>query len=191
MGGYNSGGHNRRGRPTVEQCSRLFLKGIKACGLLRPGAVGTAHLGEELLFEIHAFEDGMRLSLPHSRQQKFIRIEWHPRTFGGVQGYFLCPDCEGRCTSLLLFRGCLSCRKCWGFPYASQRSRRYDRLLLKARKAEASLRGLSPTQCIGMDPPPKPKGMHAVTYWRLIQPILRASDEFIIEASKRLGLKPL
>jgi hypothetical protein len=193
MGGYNSGGHNGRGCPTVDQCTRLRLQELKRCGLLRPGASGTASMGR-LVFEIRAHDDSLILTLARRGAPpgpaKFVGIEKHARAFGGFQGYFVCPDCQRRYTTLLLLGERVSCRKCCRLPYQSQRSRGFDRVLTKARKAEAFLRGISPDECIGMDPPPRPKGMHRATYRRLIQPIRRASEAFLQEAHRRLRLSP-
>jgi hypothetical protein len=145
-----------------------------------------------LVFEIRAHDDGLILTLARRGAPpgpaKFVDIEKHARAFGGFQGYFRCPDCRCRYTALILYGERFSCRRCYRLPYQSQRSRTYDRLLTKARKAEALLRGISPQECIGMDPPDRPKGMHRRTYMRLIQPILRASDEFVFEAARRFGV---
>lgn len=185
MGGYNSGGHNRKGRLTVEQCSRLRVSDLKSAGLLKPGIRGTGSIGDTVFLEICS----NKLRLRHTAGgEQSILIERHLRPFGGFQAYLICPYCGGRFTSLFLRRGSLGCRQCCRLSYQSQRLRSYDRLLRKACKAEAFLLGVSPENCVGMDAPPKPKGMRWETYSRLIQPILEASDRFSIEAARRFGV---
>lgn len=188
MGGYNSGGHNRQGRPTVERCTRLLVRELKASGLLQPGIQGTGSMGKDVALDVHSNESSatLRLRSTGGREQSIL-IEKHARPFGGFQGYFLCPDCNRRYTSLFLRQGRFACRRCYRLPYQSQRLRHYDRLLLKARKAEARLLGVSVNQCRGFDFPNRPKGMHYKTYETLITPIARACEGFNSECIQRFG----
>lgn len=182
MGGYNSGGHNHRGRPTVEQCRRLSIKEIKPAGILQPGTKAVWNIADDIHVDLSTYEGQIVLKVTDSRQQpsrvysKFVGVEKHRRPFGGFQHYFACPDCGRRCTCLFFYSCHFACRRCYRLPYQSQRLRTCFRLQAKARKVEALLSGESLDDCTGLDIPPKPKGMHTTTYERLILAIERAND---------------
>lgn len=190
MGGYNSGGHNRRGHPTTEQCSKLRIRDMKASGMLRPGTQGKADLGRGLCLLLESAEDGVTVELKRNKRicwSVYLAVENCPRPFGGAQAYFFCPKCGDRRTELFFYREWFLCRVCHRLPYQSQRLRGYERLLRRARKSEAALRGISENDCIGMDAPPRPKGMRRRTYWRLLEPILEAMNGFEAEVFRRFG----
>lgn len=86
---------------------------------------------------------------------------------GGHRKWFECPTCHGRCATVFLTLNDLTCRRCAGISYPSQRLSSEDRLRTRA---------FSIYQRLNVDYSrwprifgPKPRGMHWRTYRQLLQ----------------------
>ena len=102
-----------------------------------------------------------------------VEIEWTPCHYGGSRAWFRCParGC-GRRVAILYIGKFAFCRRCGQLAYESQREAPHDRALTRAQAIRMKLGGSGSMA----DPfPPKPKGMHWHTYWRLFK-IAEAAD---------------
>lgn len=83
--------------------------------------------------------------------------------FGGERQWLRCNSCGRRCR--IIYGGSLfRCRRCYDLKYETQYEQPWARVITKAQKVRMRLGGDG-----SMDDlfPPKPKGMHWQTYWRL------------------------
>lgn len=195
MGGLNSGGHNHNGRPVLEQCPCLRIGDLKRIGLLNFGAKASGCIGSFARVDFSTdYDDGIVLvmtdlrSSPGQSHSEFLGFQTrHLRTFGGFQAYFVCPGCSDLFTKLCFFRWRYRCRRCHRLQYLSQRQRSHDRTIERARRMEAKLTGLPPDVCTGLDgTPPRPKGMHRVTYEKIVTEFRRAEAAFYCSIPKRI-----
>ena len=83
--------------------------------------------------------------------------------FGSSRPWWFCPRCGRRCAILFGGRRFL-CRHCHDLRYRSQSETKSERLLRKAERIRARLGG---SGVVFDSFPPKPKGMHWRTYYRL------------------------
>jgi hypothetical protein len=104
-----------------------------------------------------------------------IRLAYTPCRYGGCRAWFRCPLCEERKAVLWLAGGLISCRRCQNLVYSSTREGALDRACRRAHRARARLGAGhgSPVVC-----PPKPNGMHWLTYLRYREQILRTAPLF-------------
>ena len=99
-----------------------------------------------------------------------VRLTCTPCNYGGQRPWFVCPGlrngmpCRRRIGKLYLAGKYFFCRHCHNLAYESQREDDSMRLLTKMRRIRKRLGGSSD---IWTRLPPKPKGMHWRTYWRL------------------------
>ena len=94
---------------------------------------------------------------------ELIPFEWTDTNFNGRRQWFVCLKCRGRCR--VLFGGSFyRCRKCYQLKYESQYEPSYARATTQRHNIRKRL-----GQAGSLDDPfpPKPKGMHWKTYWRL------------------------
>jgi hypothetical protein len=96
--------------------------------------------------------------------QQRVRLDYSACHFGGRRVWLVCPGCCGWAARLFFARSAFVCRRCCGFPYASQQESIRDRANRKARKIRNKL-GASPV--VGDPIYEKPKGMHWATFERL------------------------
>lgn len=95
-----------------------------------------------------------------------VLIVTTPAGFGGERRWLCCPSCARRCRVVYVGRYGPRCRKCYGLVYQSQREDALVRAQRRASRIVAQVIG----KRMDIDPdswPPKPKGMHWSTYWRL------------------------
>lgn len=87
--------------------------------------------------------------------------------YGGVRYWFICPvvTCSKRVAKLYLGDKVFACRHCYRLAYHSQRETKDDRATRKAEKIRAKLEWQPGILNLPGD---KPKGMHWLTYLRLI-----------------------
>ncbi len=96
----------------------------------------------------------------HSERIVIQRTRCH---FGGSRPWWFCPRCGRRCAILYGHHRFL-CRHCHGLRYRSQSESKAGRLLRRAEKIRARLGG---SGVVFGDFPPRPRGMHLRTYYRL------------------------
>ena len=182
MGGIGSG--NWRGAPQDTAFWRLDIDRLKRTDCLRPGLVsiswkrrGESVASIRLLFSAEL--DRVTLiyrSRSHGEEWEDIRdpipLDLTKPHFGGVRYWFICPGCKKR-RKVLYGRRLYRCRECQRLTYASQ----YDPFPQQPWKRAHEVRERLGGQAGFSYPfPPKPKGMHWKTYYRLQEEDWRAED---------------
>lgn len=123
-----------------------------------------------------------------------VEIDWTPCNYGGQRAWFVCPECGEKARKLYMKNSLFYCRKCNNLNYYSQQISKTDQLMDGIRekiyrvqkRLKAERNPLSHWE-------PRPKGMHFVTYQRLLQELRELQEEytkaFMFVASK-LGITP-
>jgi len=93
-----------------------------------------------------------------------IPLVWTQCHFRGWRPWFRCVRCDGRAGKLYKIGASLSCRRCLGLWYASQRRGAKSRRYLQALKLRLRLNGVA---SLNEPFPQRPKRMHQRTYDRL------------------------
>ena len=93
-----------------------------------------------------------------------VPLVWTPCHFGGLRPWFRCLRCNRRVGKLYNTGASLSCRRCLGLRYASQRRSAKSRQYLQALKLRLRLNGIA---SLNEPFPQRPKRMHQRTYDRL------------------------
>ena len=184
MGGFGSGGHNRR-RDYLEQFRKLDAAYLQKQGILTDGWRGhiswTTRSGDKPSISIDGERDSVlihyRARSDDADEWTPIRerfdIEWSPRHLGGAQAYFLCCRCNRRSRFLYLANLRFRCRTCHRLIHASSQEQPGNRATRKNQK----LRGkLGASLALG-DFVARPKGMHQRTYQRYLDRIHEAECE--------------
>jgi len=201
MGGIGSG-RRSTGAPRryVDECPWIDILELHHRGLLHPtsGAkfscslvlVGGVHDGDTAWCVNGRVElDTVVLSnsvVAESEDQgpleQRVHLEWTQCRFGGRRPWLLCPGrrtaqepCGRRVTRLYETARSFVCRRCNSLPYRSQWEDADTRLLTRAQRVRVRLGG---APFIGRPFPPRPKGMHRTTYFRLLR-IDRSANEVI------------
>ena len=176
MGGYGSGSHHTyTPRATVESRLGLDVRRLHRAGLLAPNTPGTSTWssnGRETGSISHAArgdDDGrataleLRYTVNGQPAYQRVELEWTPCHYGGARPWLRCPRCHRRVA--LLYAGArFYCRHCHDLAYESSRESAADRGI---RKAQNIRRRLGGSANLALPFPPKPKGMHWRTYYRL------------------------
>ena len=118
--------------------------------------------------------------------QRRLRVTWEPANLGGMRAWLHCssPGCSRRTGRLFLSDESLVCQLCAGLMYPSHAKPvpPHVKKLRRANKIRVRLGG----QTVFGDPlPPRPKGMHQLTYEKLcveLEELDRAEEERINEA---------
>lgn len=176
MGGCGSGRQAGHGL-AVDKCHEMHsidLAWLRRKKLLRPGCWST------LRWSRGGQETGsIRLSVVHggvqlSYRQRCRGDEWQDVSeivpvvetatqFGGCRSWFRCLACHRRCR--ILYGGAhFRCRRCMKLKYETQYEPPFARAATGALKIRERL---GSKDGIGDLFPPKPKGMHWRTYYRL------------------------
>jgi len=196
MGGYGSGDwQSWNAKPLVERCRSLDVRLWCREGRLYPGAdfsttwfnrdgklasmgvrVGHDQLSLQYQYQYHQGDndwEAIRDSIP---------LTWTPCNYGGRRPWFQCHGtvnrilCGRRVVKLYQRGRYFRCRTCHGLVYSAQRVPIADRPRERAGRIRMRLGG-SPS--IFAPFPPKPKGMHWKTYWRLEDKSEEAEREFL------------
>lgn len=117
-------------------------------------------------------------------------LAWVPCPFGGARLWLCCPGCGRHCATLFLGRYGFTCRTCADLNYQSTRERPMYKSINRADKLRRRL-GWVPGVAFGHGP--KPRGMHWVTFWRLVAEHDRCVGAWVsaLDASPILqGLRP-
>ncbi|MEQ3744981.1 MAG: hypothetical protein ABNH53_01930 [Henriciella sp.] len=195
MGGFNSGGHNRRHAVTIEDCRRLEAGKMQRAGAFAEGYSGgwkwTSKDGDVNTIRNRMVAGLLRLEFrfrriggPWQEVEQLIAIRYQPCQFGGETALFVCPVCNAPRRYLYSADARFLCRGCYRLPYASQRERDADRSARKARKLRRQLGvDVSPEMPIW----PKPKGMHWRTFEAIAQEIHRNEQVLMQHMGMLLG----
>jgi hypothetical protein len=175
MGGPGSGNRWRSSSATCEGYKRIDLKFLKEHGWLVPGcsySLNWNRHGEPsgsisykahkdfLILDFRVRDYGKEEWTP---VQQTVRFDYTPMHFGNQRQWLLCPKCHRRCR--ILYGGAqFFCRKCYRLKYQSQSEDSGQRAITRAQATRKRLGGFEAID----DPfPPKPKGMHWMTYYKL------------------------
>lgn len=177
MGGYNSGGHNRKydytGRykrldsfnygkyiPLLEQTGRESVESSISW-------TDGAEIGIDLAVDYL----GVRYKAGGEEIRERIYFEAVPNNYGGNRLYFTCPYCGRRSRIMHLHQRHFKCRVCARLNYRSQQASKGWELAVyrldKFLKVNFNITDLAPCDT-ELVTPPRPKGMHAQTYIKLI-----------------------
>lgn len=163
MGGYNSGGHNRK-RVTVEACVRLDAAMLRRAGLFdctQPAGwhwsydnrgrhtcdviVIAGTLPDAL--EFYIVPDGTPKDSTHKHRQA-IHVSYTPCNYGKRRAWLYCPLCGRRVFRLFYYdhtfnRGqqvhYFACRNCYGLTYDARRERGHDLYQSRTKAAQAKI----------------------------------------------------
>ena len=150
MGGFGSGGHNKR-RLRAEHFRTLDAAGLQRAGLFRDGQRGTVSwkIGQETDASIAVIGGQLAIELEYKGKPKDsgswtdyrerFGIDWSERHFGGAQAYFTCRGCGKRARLLYLAYFRFRCRACHGLVHASSQERPGDRATRKNQKLRAKI----------------------------------------------------
>lgn len=148
----------------------IKISDLKRKGLFFPGSHITttwSRLGRKVS-AINAFveENGMTLSYlcEGEKIEYTVLFEWTPCNYGGERPWFTCPRCHRRTMTLYEGGKYFLCRHCLNLAYESQNESDANRIMRKAQKIRERLGG---SGSMAEPFPPKPKGMHWKTYFRL------------------------
>lgn len=195
MGGYGSGGWNRKERLTTGDTLRLDVNSLNKFGALASGFYcswtwtrGVKQIGD---INISATEDSIILlyssrigNAEWTEHHERVQVSWEPCRFGGRRPYFHCPECSQRVLHLFGF-GRYLCRRCHDLTYRSQQEPAYGRHMMRAQKIRETLGG-SPNLSKAF--PTKPKGMHWDTYSRLRGQAKQAEEQYCRILEAKLGI---
>jgi hypothetical protein len=193
MGGYGSGGHNKR-RAHLEGHRRISVASLRRHGLMRPGVYSTFSWKDNWdrptgSIQIVGGADSVtfvysvRANDTDSWRQieepvAFVRV---PKPFGGQQVFFLCPRCGRRILELALGKERFRCRSCLGIVHASSQEGPTDRAMRKANKLRKRL-GAEP----GLDSwYRRPRHMRQTTFEK-IDARIQAAEAEVNDAHIRL-----
>ena len=176
MGGYGSG--RGPGRSTTEDYPRLDVRQLQRDGYLIPDRESSlywARNGKRFAsIRIRALEEGLVLTYGHrstgieqwTHEEYPVQIERTRCHYGGQRVWFRCPvrRCQRR-VAILYGAGIFACRECHFLVYESQGEAAHYRALHRAQEIRVKLGGSA-----SMDEPfpPRPKGMHRLTYLRFL-----------------------
>src|SRR5215470_10135557 len=90
-----------------------------------------------------------------------IQLSWTKPVLGGVQPWFICPECVGRFAHQYLGNRGLACRWCYKLAYACENEQPRDRARRKVEKLCKWLVGHSSAAELK-----RPRGMHRRTFER-------------------------
>jgi len=201
MGGSGSGNWYRwNTKPTEENFWRFSMATLK-----KHGVIGTRKWGSDswrwlrngearcsIGYEVNTLHDPAWLRVHYSNKgsgkdydYKIYLTVTRPH-YGGERWWFRCPaqGC-GRRVAVLYLAHIFACRRCHNFTYTSQNEAPAFRLLSKAQKMHQQLGG----DGVVDDRPPKPKGMHWKTYWRMVEEMEGIHHASLLEAVRRFGME--
>ena len=169
-----------RQRLTLESGPKLDLAKLIPSGAGQPNSrihcVLTYGSGETITATLKLYDYGGLLDLSFQGRQQSFSLVSHPRHFGGLQWYAVCPRTSRR----VLYRPSgatfFASRYAWGrrAAYASQFLDPIGRAWRTKLKVKAALLGdADPDE---WDLPPKPKGMRWGTYERWVARYDAAED---------------
>jgi hypothetical protein len=185
------GGHNWKGRGTVEGARPLDVMKVARAGYLSGSRVGgwqwTYGDGTTALIGITGGREAVTLNYriksggeDWQTVQQRVPIRWTRCRFGGERPWFVCDvlangvHCGRQVAKLYGAGKFYACRICYRLRYQVQRGGRMDRAHHRLARLHRSLGA----DYDGPDgpPPPRPKWMRQRTYQRAVQQIENAED---------------
>lgn len=189
MGGYFSGGHNKK-KYHVEGTRRIDIRQLQRTGFFKQAPPTTkGYATSQQSWSSRGENTGSAL-IKYTRGDNFIHVIYHIsddsglnedrkdkvgldiiETGFGERSYFLCPHCYTRTTTILFHGARLKCRKCANLNYGSSqecskglqgtinKATRHIRKLQKKLEVDSSY--------IDNIPYEKPLNMHWKTYNKL------------------------
>lgn len=197
MGGFGSG-RWRRGKNTTDNYQAFDVRELQRDGLLVPGRTLSAQWtcnGKAIAsINVRVESDHVVLNYNYKRLDgswqpiKYsVSIDWTSCNYGGQRPWFICPivDC-GQRVAILYGSSIFACRYCHQLAYQSQREISHNRALLRAQNIRKKLGGsanmLKPF-------PPKPKGMHWHTYFRMTGQYIAFHRAVLVGMAEQIGIK--
>jgi hypothetical protein len=180
---------------TTEDYRSLDIRYLARNGLLEPGIVSVLHwtVGGRKTGSvgIRGCANSVELSYilgglgqEPAERRYMINLVSTPCNLGGVRQWFECPAKDCRHRVAVLYGGeIFICRTCRQLQYPSQSVSSSERALLKAERVRDRLKW-RPGVFNGMDLR-KPKGMHWLTYSKLLQRYRELTDEGLIGLWRR------
>lgn len=135
---------------------------------------------------LDCLEDGVGLSYGMNDPLERVELSRVANRYGGDRAYFLCPDCGRRVRFLYRpkGKGRFRCRSCWRLNYPSQQERpneigayRQGVKLLRERFKLSPAHIPAPSAFYEFIPP-RPKGMHRLTYGKLCRELELIQGEY-------------
>jgi hypothetical protein len=168
-GGHRYGAGRPGWKAKAEQSLPLDVRRMHRAGVLWAGYRGswkwTNSYTDEFVGRIGftAERGGLALSylLDGEPRDQYVPLTETPCHFGGVRQWFICPIGGERVAVLYMNRGRFACRRCNCIAYLSQSDDLSGRAWRKQSKLEHRLG----------DDWQRPKGMHRVTYERLLSKV--------------------
>jgi len=180
-----------RGRPRTRGPSLDAIPRIDSVQWLREGNFSRPNFGFDFLmhgekvFSLTCRQVGEgRISLSVEWEDerggctRRVRVDREGRPLGGVQPWFLCPDCGRRVRHLYLFMNSITCRVCTGLPYESERCSGLGRLSLRFHKARNRLEW-----CDGL--PHRRKWQRVEAYERDLEEFERLDIQYLVEGTSK------
>ncbi len=194
MGGFGSGRWPRNERKVlVNECHSIDIRMWKKQGWLEPNT--TITYGHGLHIQIYkgeielkfTFADGIVGRDDCQRcYTEYVNIHRQECHFGGKRPAFVCPSCRRRSFILYQRHGYYRCRSCCKLAHPSQLECSYYRMINRAYKL---LRQIHQDASLMLPIPEKPKGMHGITYRRIVRevehirgnvtPVLNVRESFV------------
>lgn len=197
MGGYGSGGHNKK-RGKAENYPRIdsFMFG-KIQKPLYGAKISFGTTNNNIAASI--FENGVRLSYSVSEDGEHIKdvndhiyFSYCDNNYGGKPRiYFICPYCSGRVRMIYLRNYHFMCRKCGNLNYNSQQTTKDEMMVFY--KASKLLNNklkhkddIAPADLTSLRVK-KPKYMHYRTYYKH----MKRYKQFVREYDTRFFMKAM
>jgi hypothetical protein len=197
VGGYGSGGHNRK-RATAEGCVRLDAAMLRRAGMLSAAPVmawawSYTSRGERSAWAVAKWQRAgdmlhvMIIPTPWEPGQPLPDVRRHAVpisrtdcTFGKSRAWMHCPACGRRVFRLFHYPrvvdqhgqpvDMLSCRQCLRLSYDLWQARGFDRDRMRCERIVGKLTSRGAVELDGWRALPfRPRGMHRRTYKRIEQ----------------------
>jgi hypothetical protein len=150
---------------TVEHVPAFDVHVLHRRGALREALVGFPWVSMRWPWLVKLTANRWRIDVEfRSGASQRIWLRWSRCHLGGQRPWFVCNGCNAKVGKLYNGGDLLSCRKCLGLRYASQRRGAKSRRYLQALKLRLRLNGIANLR----EPfPDRPKRMHQRTFDRL------------------------
>ncbi len=179
----------------VDHCWRLAIPDMQEFIVdLESGKyTGGGRSGVPINFDLRRTTQGALVvqlwarQLPYPSSERVLLLSTLP-TFGGKRWWFACPWCDRRCQVLFVPRhgGRFGCQRCLGLRYRSQSRSPQDRRQWQIEQMKFRLGARGDDTAPAAPVPPRPKGMQAKTYARLLQQLRRVECAYWHAVDQRL-----